>query len=434
MPDDLAPLARSPSYRWHSILVLAVASAGAVLVFASCRRTERWPEPVRAASAVGDSTCLSCHREKASFEGTAHRLTMRHPARQSILGSFRSGENVLRTSNPELYFRMDADSAGFHQTAVVGKAPHTSSRTERIAFVEGSGRRGQSYLYWADGRLFQLPVSYWTSMSKWISSPGYVDGRPNFERAVAPRCLECHATWIESVPDLGAVNRFRPDSAILGITCERCHGAGQEHVRRERSVLHAVRAPAIANPARLVRQRQMEACAQCHGGLGVPKAPEFSYVAGRPLADYLDLPPRTSDATVDVHGNQVALLSRSRCYRASQMTCVTCHDVHRQQRDVTELSGRCLSCHQEQSCGLFATQGHALAGRCVTCHMPLQASNLIVSSLHGKQERAQIRTHWIRVYLDGQRAAAASISGVNASRATSLPVRRSPAPPAGAPR
>jgi hypothetical protein len=30
--------------------------------------------------------------------------------------------------------------------------------------------------------------------------------------------------------------------------------------------------------------------------------------------------------------------------------------------------------------------------------MPLQKSNLIVSSLEGKKE--QVRTHWIRVYLE----------------------------------
>jgi hypothetical protein len=60
-------------------------------------------------------------------------------------------------------------------------------------------------------------------------------------------------------------------------------------------------------------------------------------------------------------------------------------------------SARCVSCHQERSCGLFAKQGHALAGRCVDCHMPLQSSNLIVSDLEGKHSRAQIRTHWINV-------------------------------------
>ena len=121
-------------------------------------------------------------------------------------------------------------------------------------------------------------------------------------------------------------------------------------------------------------------------------------MAGQRLSDYLALLPQASDATVDVHGNQVALLSRSKCYQASQMTCLTCHDVHREQRNTTELAGKCMTCHQEQNCKLFPKQGHAIAGRCVDCHMPLQPSNLIVSSREGKQERALVRTHWIRVY------------------------------------
>jgi hypothetical protein len=103
---------------------------------------------------------------------------------------------------------------------------------------------------------------------------------------------------------------------------------------------------------------------------------------------------------VDVHGNQVALLARSRCFQSSQMTCLTCHDVHRTQRDVAELSGRCLTCHQEQSCGLFPKEGHTLKGRCVDCHMPLQKSENLVSALDGKKEAVSVRNHWIKVYRD----------------------------------
>jgi hypothetical protein len=82
------------------------------------------------------------------------------------------------------------------------------------------------------------------------------------------------------------------------------------------------------------------------------------------------------------------------------MTCSTCHDVHRTQRNTVELSGRCLTCHQEQSCKLFPKQGHALKGRCVDCHMPLQTSETLVSSLDGKKETVQVRNHWIKVYAD----------------------------------
>ena len=402
MPNAPARRTSRLSYVWAALLVLAVAAVGAILLFVRSSRREPWPDPVRTASAVGDSTCLSCHIDQASYEGTAHRLTTQLPSRSSIAGSFEHGQNGLLTTNRSLHFRMDADSAGFRQTAVFGTPPDTFSRTEHIAFVAGSGRKGQTYLYWNGDRLFQLPVSYWRSLGKWINSPGptYVEGTANFDRAVAPRCLECHATWIESVPDLGAVNRYIPGTAILGITCERCHAAGREHVARARSVMHAFRRSAIVNSARLSRERQIEACGQCHAGLGSPKVPSFTYVAGKRLDDYLYLTPPAPDATVDVHGNQVTLLSRSKCFTSSRMTCLTCHNVHRPQRDVADLSGKCLACHTEQSCGLSSTRGHALNGRCVDCHMPLQSSNLIVSALEGKEERVRVRSHWIRVYLD----------------------------------
>jgi hypothetical protein len=80
------------------------------------------------------------------------------------------------------------------------------------------------------------------------------------------------------------------------------------------------------------------------------------------------------------------------------MTCATCHDVHREQRDVVELSGKCLDCHDLQSCGLFPRHGNALAGRCVDCHMPALTSNTVVSNRPGDQVRVQVRTHWIKVY------------------------------------
>ena len=396
--------------RWLAALaLLAVVGVATVLLAVAARQPRRWPEPVRPASAVGDAACLECHRDKASYEGTAHRLTMRHPAPAAFVGgSFRSGENLLATPEPDVHFRMDADSSGYYQSLVVRQgrgAADSVVRRERIAIVSGSGRKGQSFLYQSGDRLLQLPVSYWRSIDGWFGSPGrsHIPPRRSFERAVAPRCFECHATWMEPVFDPAAVNRYTTEGAILGITCERCHAAGPEHVARERSALRvasrALRGPGIVHPARLSRERQMEACAQCHAGGGQPKAPPFTYVAGRRLDDYLQLVPRPSDEVVDVHGNQVALLTRSRCYTASQMTCTTCHDVHRTQRDVAELSGTCLGCHQVQSCRLLPKRGAAaLVGRCAECHMPLQPSSLVVFDQMGKEARADVRNHWIRVY------------------------------------
>lgn len=88
-----------------------------------------------------------------------------------MAGNFTAGQNVLRSPDPHLYFRMDPDSAGFTQTGVIEHGRDSTTRTEHVAYVSGV-RKSQSYLYWKGSRLYQLPISYWASLGKWINSPG----------------------------------------------------------------------------------------------------------------------------------------------------------------------------------------------------------------------------------------------------------------------
>jgi hypothetical protein len=382
-----------------------VVIAGGILVvagaFAFGARASRYhPEAVNARNAVGDAVCLSCHQEKQAFETTAHRITSRLPVPAAFTGDFSAGRNVLRTSNPHLYYRLDSTVNGFFQTAVFGAPPDTTVRTERIAFVTGSGRRGQSFLYWRnDNLLYQLPVSYW-AMFGWGNSPAYRDGSPNFDRPIPPRCLECHTTAFERDSGTTDIHRYRRDSVILGISCETCHAAGREHVERERSIARAVLPSAIVNPAKLPRARQLDGCALCHAGAVPLVTQPFTHVPGTPVEKEVDLAiwGRPLSPTVDVHGDQVGLLARSRCFQQSDMTCSTCHDVHREQRDPVQLSGNCLTCHTVQSCDLFPTRGRALEGKCADCHMPVQASASVIANQMGRQVRQQVRSHWIKVY------------------------------------
>ena len=69
------------------------------------------------------------------------------------------------TRVPGVFFRMERREAGFYQTGVQGGR----SRSERFDLVIGSGRRGQSYLYWRNGLLFLLPVSYHVGTGRWIN-------------------------------------------------------------------------------------------------------------------------------------------------------------------------------------------------------------------------------------------------------------------------
>jgi hypothetical protein len=348
---------------------------------------------------VGDEKCLSCHQEQKSYPGTAHHLTSRPATKDSIAGKFEDGKNILKTAEPELHYKMEAKKDGFFQTAILGRAPGTATISRRFDLVVGSGRKGQTYLYWdKNDQLYQLPVSFWTELDTWVHSPGYDERVVNFSRPVLPRCLECHASSFEALGDSGAGNRYNRSNYVLGISCEKCHGPGQQHVDLQNAKTTKPSDQLIVNPAKLSRERQIGLCALCHGGIGVAKAPAFSYTAGKDLEDYLHLEMPGPNEAVDVHGNQVALLERSRCYQASNMTCSTCHDVHLQQRDPTAFSGRCLTCHKIQSCGLFRKSGDRIAGKCVDCHLPRLTSNMIVSSHEGVRLRPQVRTHWIKVY------------------------------------
>ena len=359
---------------------------------------------------VGDAVCAGCHQKEAQFYvHTAHHLTSQPATKETVLGSFADGHNLLTisnpgedSSNPHLFFNMESRSDGLYETAVAETASKKLTHSEKMDVVMGSGVRGQTYLYWRENRLFELPVSYWTEGHQWINSPGYQDGTANFNRRADPRCIECHASYIQALSTDPQTNLYDRNSLVLGISCEVCHGPGKSHVTQEQSQtarsLQAIKT--ILNPAKLDRNRQIDQCALCHNGAARTELEgAFSYTPGQPLDRYFAPSPTSSSDQPDVHGNQVGLLEKSRCFLSSpSMTCSTCHDVHAPERTAADYSPRCLACHQWQSCGEAKRMGAKIVRDCVGCHMPLQQTNAIVSVTAGSAVRAFIRTHWIKVY------------------------------------
>jgi hypothetical protein len=300
---------------------------------------------------------------------------------------------------------MQSKKEGLFESARTGWSPHMYERTERIDLVTGSGKRGQTYLYWQNERLFELPVSYWSAGHQWINSPGYIDGTAEFSRPVNPACLECHATYIRALSTDPATNRFDPNSLIPGIACESCHGPGANHVERrtsDRSKAGTSAKDEILNPANFSRDRQVDLCAECHNGINREALkPAFSYVPGQPLRAFFKPLESLSVEHPDVHGNQVALMQRSKCYRSSpKMSCSTCHNVHTVGEPAESYSQKCLGCHNWQSCGMAKTIGHKIVTECITCHMPAEQTNVIVSRTAGQVVHATMRNHWIKVYPD----------------------------------
>lgn len=357
---------------------------------------------------TGDYACVGCHKEQSlPYQHTSHHLTSQLATPQSILGLQHAASDKLVISDPAkdpsqpgLSFTIAPKGDKFYETAVTGWPPDLQIRSEPLDLVTGSGTRGQTYLYWQEDKLFELPVSYWTEGHRWINSPGYENGSADFSRPINPGCLECHATYIQALSDDPSTNQFDRQSLIVGISCETCHGPGAAHVAKQQAEPLHVHDASILNPATFSRDRQIDGCALCHGGLQRQEIqPAFSYVPGEPLSRFFKPLPGPLADHPDVHGNQVGLLEQSKCFLASpRMNCSTCHDVHAPEQAATSYSAKCLTCHQWQSCGESKRLGHSIVSNCIDCHMPVQPTNVIVSETAGKEARAEMRTHWIKIY------------------------------------
>ena len=324
---------------------------------------------------VGTDACVDCHATRVEhYRETAHHRTLRAARPGDVAGKFDTDGAEMRTRNPGLRFEMSVEDGALWQTAVTTTADGVQRRRERVDLVMGSGRIFEGYMTFRDGALFQLPVGHMAKGDRWANCPGFEDGTAEFDRAIQPRCLDCHAGWIDHVE--GTKNEYRMEGAVLGISCERCHGPGRDHV------VHHLRHPdeedavAIIHPDDLTRDQRLDTCAACHGDPGRLLAPAFSYRPGKPLEEYVELS-QGAGADGFVHtANQIQRLRASACFVDARLECTTCHDTHRDERESilrTSLSA-CADCHAaEDACAHRESIPEPVRGDCVACHMPRRA-------------------------------------------------------------
>jgi cytochrome c554/c'-like protein len=352
---------------------------------------------------IGSAACQSCHKEiYDSHIKTAHYRTSRPAAREFIKGSFEPNRNRF-SYNQHMEVVMERKNGRSFQTAFLNGIPFES---ESFDIVIGSGRKGQSYLYWDSNRLFQLPITYYTPLDRWCNSPGYPDNFAYFNKHVHGRCIECHGTYASVEEKEGVGTEFVRSSIIYGIDCERCHGPAADHVAYHSSHPGERTGKYIINARLMSRQQRLDACALCHAGFREALKPAFSFAVGDTLDNY-SAPDYSTDSlpSLDVHGNQYGMLTSSKCFRMSaQMDCSSCHNVHRNEVNSPQLfSQRCMNCHQESThndCSLPAVRKQALYNNCIDCHMPALPSQKIMLQMSdtGQVVHLLVRTHRIGVY------------------------------------
>jgi hypothetical protein len=233
-------------------------------------------------------------------------------------------------------------------------------------------------------------------LDEWIPSPGYTDRTVDYSRAIRTGCLECHVTYIEQKRP---PNVYRPETAVWGISCERCHGPGREHVEYHRAHPEDKLARHIVQPADLPRQRQLDICAQCHSGGFTLLSDAFAFRPGDELAKFHQHPDASVEGVGGIHtSNQLTRLSMSKCFAESEMTCTSCHNPHENQRgNRSAFTARCLPCHTSEHCGMFDQLGASVADNCIDCHMPVGDNENMTIRVSGGSFTVQMIDHYIRV-------------------------------------
>jgi len=248
---------------------------------------------------------------------------------------------------------------------------HGASADYPVAYMIGSGSHAFGFLIQVGDRLFQSPISYYTKRGMWDMAPGYeADRSPDFDRPITPECLFCHSGGAK--PIQGTLNRYQtPPFKDEGITCERCHGPADAHLRNP--------VPgSIINPGKLAIRARDSICEQCHlsgeARIVNPGKRLTDFHPGEILEDVFSVylsagardPSRTKPLKVISQAQQLAL---STCARMShgKMWCGSCHNPHETPTDAKSyFRARCLACH---GTALISTHPKP-ADDCIGCHMP----------------------------------------------------------------
>jgi hypothetical protein len=328
---------------------------------------------VSLAPAADSSACATCHRAiYDSFQQTPMAATSGQAGRGIPAESLANSSFTHAASG----FRYRVSRGGGAYWMEFEKAADGSIHGRKpLAYFVGSGAVARSYLMAADGFLYEAPVTYYSASAKWDLSPNYDRyAYPFLTRAIVPGCLNCHASSLSVVP--GSQNRFgSPPFREGGVSCERCHGAGEAHIRARGG------APMV-NPAKLAPEKRDSVCAQCHlsGEVRVMRAGAAwnSYRPGDRLADSTTVFVRAGTSPGIRVTSHFEKLAQSACKRAAgdRLWCGSCHDPHRVPSAADRASwfrAKCRNCHAADACRETAANRAKRQDDCAGCHMPKSA-------------------------------------------------------------
>ena len=378
---------------------------------------------------VGSDACRTCHEDNhASWHASYHRTMTQRATPEAVMGDF-DQKVVVKGREYELFRRGDLCWAKMDNPDVEeGGAP---ARLERpIVMTTGSHHMQVCWYPTGEGRtLAQLPLVFLKEINRWIprSAAFLKPGNEGYSHETArwnKTCSRCHTTFARAMPGQGEM--WHTEVAEFGITCEACHGPGEEHIALRQEKLEPTSLlgkDPIVNPTDLPHQRASQVCGQCHS-MVTPKQDVKTKLEGsayRPGFDLLDshflvrddaltrgfyrnfMSSKEldtfmqmsfyADGMIRVSGREYNGLVDSACYQRGEMQCMSCHSLHKTAEDPRPLNEwaddqlkhnmngdqACLQCHDASEYGDQHTH-HSKASsgsRCYNCHMPHSTYGLL---------------------------------------------------------
>lgn len=350
---------------------------------------------------VGSQACITCHSEIYDKHiHTTHYKATQLSEEKKILGSITPPNNTYHYDNT---YRVNVEKKkdSVYQMAY---ANNNFLKQQSINIIFGAGKHAQSYASWSDDIAVQLPLTYFVNKQAWSNSPGY----PNkivFNRVITSRCMECHTTYVEIKEKSGYIEKYNKNTIMYGVDCEKCHGPASQHVAYQTKNPDDTIGKYIISTKTFSREQKIDMCALCHSGPMHELQEAFRFKPGDKLSDFYayNIVASTVD-NLDVHGNQYGMLSLSKCFIQSELTCNSCHNVHENEEGQKKaLSQKCINCHNNKHnsfCTIKNEPPITLEDNCIDCHMPNKSSNAIVFTASGTKQKEGVKmtTHLIKVY------------------------------------
>jgi hypothetical protein len=390
---------------WKSLCIISALGVAIIFLSQCINKVEAFNDQ-RGQAFAGSASCRQCHR--AIYDSalrSAHFNATAPASKKNVHGNFNAGLNSFVYDKDTKVVMEDRDSGLYQVVYIQGK--------EKAAYrfdITFGLRNAQTWLYWQDDMTYELPVSYYTSINSWATSPGFSATHPDFKRFIGKDCFECHSSNMQSklnASTAGITEVLVKSSLIYGIDCERCHGPAVNHVNYHIANPQIKTATYITAIRSLNRQQKLDMCAVCHSGNDKLKIESrFKFRPGDTLANFfMSNQGRGATNDFDVHGNQYRLMSESKCFLAGKkMNCSTCHDPHKDATDgLAFYSQKCMGCHNEAShnfCTMAPSLGTSIKNNCIDCHMPRKPSEAISFKLAGSTQASSylLRTHRIAIY------------------------------------